>query len=87
MLVQSHDGAIDLLPALPKAWPAGSVRGLRARGNVGVDLVWEGGRLRSATLHPGNNGALAIRHAGREASLVAAAGQPLTVDADLKVMP
>lgn len=87
MLVQSHDGAIDLLPALPKAWPAGSVRGLRARGNVGVDLVWEGGRLRSATLHTGNDGALAIRHAGREASLVAAAGQPLTVDADLKVMP
>lgn len=87
MLVQSHDGAIDLLPALPKAWPAGSVRGLRARGNVGVDLVWEGGRLHSATLHPGNDGALAVRHAGREASLVAAAGRPLTVNADLKVMP
>jgi alpha-L-fucosidase 2 len=87
MLVQSHDGAIDLLPALPKAWPAGSVRGLRARGNVGIDLVWEGGRLQSATLHPGNDGALAIRHAAKDASLVATAGQPLKVNADLDVIP
>ena len=87
MLVQSHDGAIDLLPALPKAWPAGSVRGLRARGNVGIDLVWEGGRLQSATLHPGNDGALAIRHADKDASLVATAGQPLKVNADLDVIP
>jgi alpha-L-fucosidase 2 len=87
MLVQSHDGAIDLLPALPKAWPAGSVRGLRARGNVEVDLAWAGGRLQSATLHPGNDGALAIRHADKDASLVATAGQPLKVNADLDVIP
>lgn len=87
MLVQSHDGAIDLLPALPKAWPAGSVRGLRARGNVGVDLVWAAGRLQSATLHPGNDGNLAIRHADKDASLVATAGEPIKVNADLNVMP
>ncbi len=45
MLMQSHEGKIRLLPAVPAAWPSGSVRGLRARGGYEIDMSWAGGRI------------------------------------------
>lgn len=50
MLMQSHSATIHLLPALPRAWPSGRVTGLRARGNIAVDLAWRAGKLEDAVL-------------------------------------
>lgn len=50
MLLQSHDGVIDILPALPTAWSTGSFRGLCARGGVVVDCSWRSGRVERVTL-------------------------------------
>lgn len=57
MLLHSHDRCIRLLPALPKEWPDGYIRGLRARGDFTVDIRWNHGRFSSATIHPGENAA------------------------------
>ncbi|HVT90411.1 MAG TPA: glycoside hydrolase family 95 protein [Tepidisphaeraceae bacterium] len=53
MLLQSHEGFLRILPALPKAWPAGSIRGLRARGGFDVSIKWNQGRLVQATISSG----------------------------------
>jgi alpha-L-fucosidase 2 len=55
MLLQSHDGEIAFLPAWPAAWPTGSIRGLRARGGLEVDLAWTDRRKLIATVR-------ALRH-------------------------
>jgi alpha-L-fucosidase 2 len=50
MLVQSNSEYIELLPALPKAWPSGEVKGLRARGNYEIDFSWSEGKVKNVKI-------------------------------------
>jgi len=61
MLVQSHAGEISLLPALPKAWPDGRVKGLRARGGWEVDVTWRKGSLVEAAIRASRNAPCRVR--------------------------
>jgi alpha-L-fucosidase 2 len=76
MLIQSHAGEIHLLPALPRAWANGSLRGLRARGGVEVDATWTGGRVVSATFRASVDGTHRVRINGQTSSIAIKRDQP-----------
>lgn len=65
LLLQSYTGTLQLLPALPSAWPTGSVTGLKARGNFVVDLNWKNGLLESARITAGQDGPCKLTYKGR----------------------
>lgn len=80
MLVQSHEEAIDLLPALPKAWQNGSFKGLVARGNFVVDAQWTNGRATRITVTSRNGGECRLSYAGLgTATVTNADGSPVEV--------
>jgi alpha-L-fucosidase 2 len=79
MLVQSHAGEIHLLPALPSAWPAGRVRGLRARGAVRLDIEWERGALQRATLIASRSSTVRVRVGERVTEHRLGAGAPVEI--------
>ena len=78
MLLQSHEGFIRLLPALPKDWRSGTVKGLRARGGYTVDIQWEDGKLVSARIRADRDGTLRLwdgrQYAHRKGETIELAG-------------
>jgi alpha-L-fucosidase 2 len=88
LLLQSQNGEIDLLPALPSAWPDGSVTGLRARGGFEVDLRWKHKRLESATLRSNLGGKAVVHYRDRQVTVEIPAGKSRTLSAkDLSAGP
>ena len=84
LLVQSQGGEIRLLPALPSAWPAGSVSGLRARGGYEVGVGWKNGRLVSATIkNICGDGRCRVVYGNRTLELHLKAGETKTLNAEV----
>jgi alpha-L-fucosidase 2 len=82
MLLQSQAGAIQLLPALPSAWPDGEVKGLRARGGFEVDMRWTRGRLVDAVVRRvAGSGVAHVRYGERTVAVKLRAGESLRLDA------
>jgi len=79
MLIQSHRDVIHLLPALPAAWPGGSIYGLRARGGFEVNLAWHEGKLLSATLLNSKSVRTEVRYGDKTISLHVQANHPTPI--------
>ncbi len=80
MLLQSQAGEIQLLPALPSAWPSGKVTGLRARGGYEVSLEWNGGKLTSATIkNISGQGTMPVRYGEKVVQLKLKRGATKTI--------
>ena len=80
MLLQSQNGEIQLLPALPKAWSNGKVTGLRARGGFEVDMAWADGKLTGATIRSLNGNPCRLRYGTATKTIKAKAGQEILWD-------
>ena len=79
------EATIELLPALPMAWPTGSARGLRARGGFEVDCTWRDGRLTEAAIRSKHGGACRARYRDKMITLDAKAGQNYRLNSELKI--
>jgi alpha-L-fucosidase 2 len=79
MLLQSHEeGKLRLLPALPTAWNSGSITGLRARGDIEVDIYWEDNTLSKAVIQPKKTAQVEIVYLDEELPVELTAGKPFT---------
>ncbi len=86
MLLQSQDGTIHLLPALPDDWKNGHVSGMRARGGFQVDLTWQDGKLTAATIHSDLGGPCTVNYGGKLVDLALQPGQSIRLNGDLATL-
>ncbi len=86
MLLQSHAGEIELMPALPKEWPEGQVKGLRARGGFEIDMTWQSGQLEQATIHAIRGGICKVRLGERVVEFSTQPGEVLILNSQLSLV-
>ncbi|KAL0067474.1 hypothetical protein AAF712_005462 [Marasmius tenuissimus] len=79
MILQSHNGEIHLLPAIPAAWGQGSVTGFRARGGFTIDLAWTNGALTEAKIKSTSGTAAQVRYDGKSVGLTFSRGEEKTL--------
>ncbi|HEX4084489.1 MAG TPA: glycoside hydrolase family 95 protein, partial [Chthoniobacteraceae bacterium] len=83
MLLQSQNGELDILPALPPEWPEGSISGMKARGALTVSMSWKAGKLVSATFLPAQDEIIHVRLGDLTKEFPVKKGAPLTVNSNL----
>ncbi len=86
MLLQSHNGVLQLLPALPPAWESGHIKGLRARGGFEVDLYWKNGELTTVSLQSLLGKNCTILYNGQKTEFETEAGQKIKLNGRLEII-
>ena len=85
-LLQSHEGFLRILPALPNNWKSGSIKGLKARGNIVVNMTWEGGKLQQLVLTSPIRTAVKIVYGNQSKKITLDSNKPTLLNGDLKRM-
>ncbi|RLD24420.1 MAG: glycoside hydrolase family 95 protein [Bacteroidetes bacterium] len=80
MLLQSHDGGLKLLPALPSSWHQGSINGLRARGGYTVNILWEENLVKKAEIIPDGDGQISVNWNGQNKVFECKAGEEILIN-------
>jgi alpha-L-fucosidase 2 len=80
MLIQSHAGYVELLPALPEEWNTGRVRGLMARGGFQVDMEWQDGKVTELRILSKLGKSLRLRFGNSEATIMTYMDQVITLE-------
>jgi alpha-L-fucosidase 2 len=84
MLVQSHTGYINILPALPANLPDGKVKGLCARGGFVLDIIWKEGRLQELTIHSKTGNNCSVRYGDKQIQIASKKGASYTMNGNLE---